>query len=409
MKVLFIGGVFCEEMEELILKKSKSAVQYAANKLQWNLIDGFLNIEEIDLRILSALFVGAYPQEYKDLFVKGQNEIYKNSVRYDSVPFFNMWGYRNISRKRSLKRRIQEFLNEKESNKIIFVYSPHTPFLEAAVFAKQKDPSIHICLIVPDLPQYMNLNEKKSIIYSSLKKIDIQLFEKNSRFVDSFVLLTEQMKEVLDVGERPYVVVEGMVNTNEIENLVAEKNERGTVLKSIVYTGTLNKKFGVVNLVKAFHAINDSNIILQICGRGDSENIIREYATKDKRIQLLGQLSNEEAVNLQRNATILVNPRQNNEEFTKYSFPSKNMEYLLSGKPVIAYKLDGIPNEYEDYFFYVEDNSLESLSTKIVEVLNLSNEQRNEFGKQAKEFVIKKKNNREVTSGIFEMIINNLK
>ena len=38
-----------------------------------------------------------------------------------------------------------------------------------------------------------------------------------------------------------------------------------------------------------------------------------------------------------------VNPRQNNEEFTKYSFPSKTMEYLASGVPVVAYKLDGIP------------------------------------------------------------------
>ena len=60
---------------------------------------------------------------------------------------------------------------------------------------KKIDPSIHICLVVPDLPQFMNLNDKRTLIYDRLKKIDIDIFAKNSKFVDSFVLLTEPMKK----------------------------------------------------------------------------------------------------------------------------------------------------------------------------------------------------------------------
>ena len=393
-------------MEDEILAKSKGIVHYAANKLQWNLIDGFMNIDEISLEVISAPFVGTYPKEYNDLFIKRYNYIYNNTVRCKSVSFCNLWGYRNISRKKSLKKEMQEFILQEASNKVIVVYSPHTPFLQAAVYAKQKEPSIHICLIVPDLPQFMNLNRKKSFIYSKLKEIDIKIFEKNSNYIDSFVLLTEPMKDVLKVKKRPYVVVEGMVNI--LDTVFDEKCIREESVKTVVYTGTLNEKFGVVNLVKAFHEIDNPNVVLKICGRGDSETLIKEYAKKDNRIHFLGQISNEEAVNLQKNATVLVNPRQNNEEFTKYSFPSKNMEYLLSGNPVIAYKLDGIPDEYDDYFFYVENNSLESLSSKINEVLNLSIQERYEFGKKAKEFVIKKKNNIEASLKIFNMIKNNL-
>lgn len=406
MKILFLGGIFDKEMEEEILKRSKNMVQYAANKLQWNLIDGLMNIDEVDLRILSAPFIGKYPTEYRKMFIKSHKHKYKHLVECEYVSFCNLWGFRNISRKNSLRKQIHDFFSLKSSNKAIIVYSPHTPFLQAAVYAKQKDPSIHICLIVPDIPQFMNLNEKKSIIYSKLKEVDIKIFMKNSKYIDSFVLLTKYMKDALKVGDRPYIVIEGVVNISQIPlNVSDSKKDK---IQSVVYTGTLNGKFGVINLIKAFHAIKDEKIVLKISGRGDSEDYIKQYTKKDDRILFLGQLSNDEAIKLQKQATVLVNPRQNNEEFTRYSFPSKNMEYLLSGNPTIAYKLDGIPDEYDDYIFYVRNNSIESLRDKIVEVLSLSKQQRNEFGKKAREFVVRNKNNNEASLKLYNMIKSNL-
>lgn len=399
VKMLFLGGVFSDEMETEILLKSKSIVQYAANKLQWNLINGFLNHDGFEMEIISAPFIGTYPKEYNDLFIKKSKFLYDKSVESTYISFCNLWGYRSISRKRSLKREVQEFILEKSSKKVIFVYSPHTPLLQAAVYAKKKDPSIHICLMIPDLPQFMNLNSNKSILYTKLKKIDIDIFKKNLKNVDSFVLLTKQMVDILKIKNKPYVIIEGIVS--EYGNLNGKEENTSS---TIIYTGTLNEKFGVVNLVKAFHAIDNDNVILKICGRGDSEYIIKEYAKKDSRIQFLGQLPNTEVVKLQKNATILINPRQNNEEFTKYSFPSKNMEYLVSGNPVIAYKLDGIPDEYDNYIFYVEDNSIKSLSHKIMEVLDLTKQERYDFGKKAREFVIQNKNNNVACSKVINMI-----
>lgn len=404
MKVLFLGGVFDETMEKESLKKSKGTVHYAANKLQWNLIDGLLVIDNLNLEILSAPFIGTFPKEYEDIQYKGQKSIYKNIVESNYVSFNNIWGYRSISRKNNLIKGIKNFAADRAESKAIIVYSPHTPFLQAAVYAKKNDPSIHICLVVPDLPQFMNLNDKRSFIYDKLKKIDIDIFEKNSKFVDSFVLLTEPMKNMLNVGERPYVVVEGAVKIENNNNEEANDDFQSTDNMTVVYTGTLNKKFGVASLVEAFHNTNIKNAHLIICGRGDSEEIIKSYAAKDERIIFLGQLPNTEAVKLQNRATVLVNPRQNNEEFTKYSFPSKNMEYLLTGRPVIAYKLDGIPDEYDKYFHYVEDDSVDSLTRKIEEVLLMDEESRNEFGKKGRTYVLKEKNNISASKKIIDMI-----
>ena len=404
MKVLFLGGVFDETMEEEILKKSKGTVHYAANKLQWNLIDGMLQIDNLELEILSAPLIGTFPKEYENIQYKGQKSVYKNVVNSNYVSFNNIWGYRSISRKSSLIKGIKSFANNKAENKVIIVYSPHTPFLQAAVYAKKIDPNIHICLVVPDLPQFMNLNEKRTLIYDRLKKIDIDIFEKNSKFVDSFVLLTDPMKKMLNVGKRPYIVIEGVVKVDSDNKEEPTDDIKSIDNMTVLYTGTLNKKFGVVNLVEAFHNTNIKNARLKICGRGDSEEIIKSYAAKDERIIFLGQLPNAEAVKLQKRATVLVNPRQNNEEFTKYSFPSKNMEYLLTGRPVIAYKLDGIPDEYDKYFYYVEDDSIDSLTKKIEEILLMDEDSRNEFGDRARTYVLNEKNNISACKKIIEMI-----
>lgn len=65
---------------------------------------------------------------------------------------------------------------------------------------------------------------------------------------------------------------------------------------------------------------------------------------------------------MQQQATLLVNPRKGHEEYTKYSFPSKTMEYMASGTPTIMYKLPGLPIEYEEYLVLLPDNSQETLT-----------------------------------------------
>ncbi|WP_379145989.1 glycosyltransferase [Paenibacillus sp. sgz500992] len=407
MKMLFLGGVFSQEQEPEIIEKSKGGVQYAANQFQWTLIDGLLKIPKLDIKILSAPFIGSFPKEYNSLFINGYHHVYKEKITGDYVPFVNLWGYRNISRKRNLIKQLTQFISDKANQKVILVYSPHSPFLQAAVYAKQKDPSVHICLMVPDLPQYMNLREKKSLVYTQTKKLDIKIFESNLEHVDSFILITKYMKVPLRVKEKPCIVVEGAVNiqNNNIE-LLSNIKSSNSEERVFAYTGTLNKKFGILNLLEAFHQLEQSSVVLKICGRGDAAEIVSEYAKKDKRIKFLGQVTNEEAKSIQKSATVLINPRPNNEEFTKYSFPFKTMEYLLSGVPLIAYKLDGIPDEYDEYIYYVQNDSIEALKAKMNEVINLSDEQRLEWGQSAREFILHNKNAEKIAGDIYNMLDN---
>ena len=57
-----------------------------------------------------------------------------------------------------------------------------------------------------------------------------------------------------------------------------------------------------------------------------------------------------------------MNPRFTGAEYTLYSFPSKNIEYMVSGTPVITTRLAGIPDDYYPYVFVFEEEINENIN-----------------------------------------------
>src|SRR5699024_551254 len=116
-------------------------------------------------------------------------------------------------------------------------------------------------------------------------------------------------------------------------------------------------------------------------------------------------LPRKKILELQKTSTVLINPRPNNEEYTKYSFPSKIMEYMSSGRPMIAYKLDGMPEEYLKYFYPVtETQSGDGLYNTLRDVLSKTPDELDKKGSCAKEFVLTLKNKKTQTFKILDLL-----
>ena len=175
-------------------------------------------------------------------------------------------------------------------------------------------------------------------------------------------------------------------------------------IKSILYTGTLNKKYGISTLLEAFSLIKNDNYRLWICGEGEATDDIIKMSALDPRIKFFGRVNRDKALQLQNKSTIVINPRNPEEEFTKFSFPSKNMEYLLSGRPTIAYKLSGIPDEYEKYIFFIDKNTVQSMAEKTVEVCEKSSQELSIFGTKAQKYILEEKNNIKQARRIIKML-----
>ena len=157
-------------------------------------------------------------------------------------------------------------------------------------------------------------------------------------------------------------------------------------------------------LIDAFSKVPGDDLRLWLYGAGDMEAEIRIAAERDARIIYFGVAPNSDVVNVQLRATLLVNPRPSNEEFTKYSFPSKNMECMVSGTPLLTTPLSGMPYEYIPHVYLFEDESVEGMACTLSRVLMLPKSDLHEMGLNSKRFVLDKKNNRVQALALMKMI-----
>lgn len=204
-----------------------------------------------------------------------------------------------------------------------------------------------------------------------------------------YVLLTEAMADKVRPGAKPYLVIEGQVDSAMEEQSNSPDNKWSGL--NCIYAGGLHKKYGIETLVKAFILADVSNSVLHIYGDGDFVPELCQI--KNEHIFYHGIVPNAEVVAAELATTLLINPRPTTEEFVRYSFPSKNMEYMVSGTPVLTTNLPGMPEEYKDYVYIFDDESVQGMARKIREVLSLPTKGLNRKGKAAKEFVLNEKNN----------------
>ncbi len=404
LDVLFLGKLFPREKEQEIKNKMKTGMQDAANALQWNIIDGFEANDFGRMKIINYLPVDAYPNGYTDKFIEGFTFQHTENYRADdvNVKCCNVFGIKRFINSLYFRKYIKKWAKEDNGKKkVILSYTANSMFLGLVKLAKKYNKNIVAGCIIADIPQFATAREMtgfKKLYHSYQVKKCASLYD----LVDRFVLLTEQMAQKLEI-KSPHIVIEGIATTDAYETDESLLN----TLKGqsyVLYSGTLNYKFGIGTLLEAFEKTDDDNLKLVICGFGEAEELIKEKQKEDTRILYLGRVDRAQVLALQKNATVLVNPRQNNEEFTKYSFPSKNLEYLSSGVPLVAYKLDGIPQEYDDYIIYPADDSAEALSQEIIKISNLPDDERQSLGQKAKDFVFENKNKVKQAQRIIEFI-----
>lgn len=210
---------------------------------------------------------------------------------------------------------------------------------------------------------------------------------KRMQMFDSYILLTEQMNELVNPKNKPYLVLEGVCSDQLPE--LRSKNDK----KIVMYAGSLWKDIaGIEYLVKGFvkAKLNDSE--LHLYGTGELVPWIESIQEKFQNVKYCGCVTNDEIVKKQTEAALLVNPRFSNEEFCKYSFPSKTIEYMASGTPVLMTKLPGVPIEYFDYVYTINEETEDGISKDLKKILCKTNKELDDFGLKARSFVVENKN-----------------
>lgn len=213
---------------------------------------------------------------------------------------------------------------------------------------------------------------------------------------DYYIFLTQHMNEIINKKNKPYIIIDGVCDS--IDNSVRDKYEKFVLL----YAGGLYEKYGVKNLVDAVLKFENDDIELHIYGSGDMEEYLK--GLNDSKIKYYGVVKNNIILEEEYKSILLVNPRFTNQDYTKYSFPSKNMEYMASGTAVLTTQLQGIPNEYFMYYYTFENESIDGMYNTINKLLQMDRDLLIKKGHDAKEYVIKYKNKIVQSKKIIDML-----
>jgi len=358
MRYLFLGLMFDRDSEKEILSRSGYA-QAQVNQYQWGMVDGLNANLDTKIDIIATIPMASFPLRSKMLFVKKNS--FKSTYGIDYVGYLNFYVIRELVRKRVFYSKVKKYIEASDEKVTVFVYSMYFPFLDVMRKIKKRfGDRVDYILITPDLVgeyTFSYKNKLKQAYHSRNAKKQMEY----STFADKYVLLTEQMKEPLNVGDKPFAVIEGFLPHSEFNY----ENKRES--KTVLYTGSLNPAFGILTLLKAFEEISDPDYRLWICGAGDGQAEVEAAAKRDSRIIYKGFLPKNEIADLQTRCDVLINPRPAEGEYTKYSFPSKTMEYLLSGSKVVMHRLDGIGDEYYRYIRVIDEHTPEAIAKAIVD------------------------------------------
>ena len=355
--VVLLGFTVDDMLLDEISQRS-AVLPTQTHRFAWNLV-GALRSADVTVSLLSALPVPNFP-EYPDIVIRSHS-IEERGVSGITLGFVNVLVLKHLTRLHSCLTRGLKFVRE-QSPDVVVVHGVHTPFL---LFARILGHALNVrtCLVMTDPPGLVR--EVDSRLARGLKAIDRTLVRYLASGFDGVIALTPALADDFAPAVAR-LILEGFADPQLAEPIGALEEEQDEYV--IAYAGGISAEYGVKNLVRAFQSIPGGSLRLDLYGKGSLDPWVLEQSAIDDRIRYRGVLGHKELMVRLRSAALLVNPRPAAQGFVKYSFPSKLLEYLTLGVPVVTTRLSGIPDTYLPHLVLVDDDSVESLARAILEV-----------------------------------------
>ena len=400
LKILYLGSVI----------KTADCTKYlgpsvAGNKMQLGILKG-LNELHKDIAVVTEIPIAAYPKEKKIIIKSGKIKV-THDIQAKVVPFVNIFVLKQFTMIASAFFMLLKWgIANRKEQKTIITFNPF-PYISIPTLLASKLFNIKTLCIFADPPIDA---VKRSLIGEVAKYFENISTKKNIKKYDGLVVLNIKAIDKYSPNTK-YVLVDGGFDTNDKpSNQPGGQwlgySEGDTI--DIIFSGGLYEYNGLVNLIEAFKTLKNQSLRLCIYGEGPLKEFIVAASEEDYRIIYYGNVSNDEMIVIQQNSGILINPRPVNESISLYTFPSKMIEYMLSGTPIITTKLNGLTEEYLKNVFVLEDDSIIEIANGIELFLELEKEQIMEKAKKAREFIVNNKTWEIQAKKVYEFIVNEL-
>lgn len=391
VSILMIGFAVPDHLIDEIRKVDRY-LPVQTHKLSWAVINGLEANDNVIVDLVSTLPISTFPN-CKKILAKYTRWDRGNNSHNVLIPFVNILGIKHLSRFISCLFFVFKWaINTRNAEKrCILLYSLNSALSYAGLLVSRLC-NIKITALVTDPPSADLSGEIR--LTKILRKIDRVMIVNAMQRMDGLIVLVKSLAENF-APKVPYLVMEGVLRqddinviTNSMRNISTEKRKKFTVM----YAGGVSSAYGIELLLRAFELLEEDDYQLWIFGGGPMENCVREAMKNDQRIFFGGVVSNTDILARLLQASVLINPRPTNQEFTLYSFPSKTIEYLVSGRPVLSTRLKGIPSEYFQFLIPIDVETPEGIAAVIRMARSKTADELDKIGNAGRNFVIEHKN-----------------
>lgn len=203
------------------------------------------------------------------------------------------------------------------------------------------------------------------------------------------VVVSEAIIRDFAPGAR-FIRINGGIGSEVLKQLSKRMQKRtDDDMFTIVTAGSLDKANGIREILDAFTLLPGGQFRLLIAGAGPLEEEVRRATQLNDRIRYYGLVDHEKVLDLYDQADVLINMRLTKTLKTEYFFPSKLIEYLASGIPVITTCTDQVEKEFAEVAFLLRDESPQGLAKLIISLSRMTPEERKRKGREAHEYIIR--------------------
>jgi glycosyltransferase involved in cell wall biosynthesis len=380
--LVYVGSIVPDEA-----KYTNFAFSRAGNMCQLSLLKGFISAGFYDIKVLSLRPVASFPRSRQIIYPAAK--ILLDSIRLNFLPFINITPIKQLSVGLSALWHIARaawFKNNNAQQNVIFSYNISVPpgifaLLGARVTGSKAVAMIYdICVPSETAPD------------NFFNRIDFWLHKKTLPLFDGLIVITDSIANDF-APNRPFLCIEGGISNDLISKYqaIAATAVKDNSCFTIVSVGRLDEINGINEILGAFTLIKDKEFRLHIAGTGPLETTVKRAAANDTRITYHGLLPFDKVLALYMSADVLVNMRLTQQISTRYFFPSKTMEYLASGVPLITTCPGNLAAEYGEFAYLLHNETPQALSQLIKMVAALPEQHRRERARIAQNFMAENK------------------
>lgn len=318
---------------------------------------------------------------YSKRFVKKEYSTYKD-VDFCYIPVINVPIFRNVFNGFFIKKEIKKIINNNSNESVVITDALSLDCKKAVKYCKKHCVKTIAC--ITDIPTMMYESFHHKGIKSYLERAYARATNRFMYDYDAYIMLTETMREVIK-NDKPYIIIDCIITPTMHDKRFPEKN-------IVLYAGKLLKDCGVVELAKAASLLKEICDVWLYGGNSDCEEELRLLEKETTNLKVHGVVSISEIQKIESSVTLLINPRSSAKTFARYSFPSKTAEYMMSGTPALMFKLPGIADEYDQYLYYLNECTPESIAASISQILALDKSDLMTKGRNAQRYVVENKN-----------------